>query len=289
MLLENNLSSIAAGKVFRDQPWAPEMVAIPTGTFIMGTDESDAASSSYDRPCRLVGVAAFACGRFPVTFDEWDRFASETNGYVPADQSWGRGRRPVINVSWNDAKAYVSWLNDKLDRSARRYRLLSEAEWEYVARAGTKSAFWWGSRADTNKANFNATQTKLTLSQRLFGGRIAEEAAVNESLLGSPGGCRGSTTNVDAFMPNPFGIYDLLGNVREWVEDECFDTYAGAPNDGRARQGGGIRGYDGTLLRVTRGGAWNHSASGIRCAARTTHLPADFRSYVDGFRVAKAF
>src|SRR5262249_20788523 len=139
----------------------------------------------------------FAVGRFAATFDEWDACVAdgECNKYRPADGGGGRGRRPVINVSWNDAHAYVAWLSGK---TGKTYRLLSEAEREYVTRAETSTAFWWGTSVSTNQANYD--------------GRFGYEG-------GPSGQYRERTMPVDSFQANPWGLYQMHGNVWEWTED----------------------------------------------------------------------
>ena len=130
------------------------------------------------------------------------------NRYTPSDEGWGRGRRPVINVSWDDAKAYVGWLSRK---TGKTYRLLSEAEREYVTRAGTTTPFWWGTSISTQQANYNGNYTYGT---------------------GATGVSRRQTVLVDSFQPNPWGLYQVHGNVWEWTEDCWHDNYSGAPSDG---------------------------------------------------------
>lgn len=139
--------------VFRDidAPWCPEMVVVPAGRFMMGSAEGEARSYGDERPRHEVTIARpFALGRYPVTFAEYDRFCEATGRKRPGDEGWGRGRRPVINVSWEDATAYCAWLSQE---TGKTYRLPSEAEWEYACRAGTSTAYWWGD--DIGKGNAN--------------------------------------------------------------------------------------------------------------------------------------
>jgi formylglycine-generating enzyme required for sulfatase activity len=200
----------------------------------------------------------FAVGKFSVTFDEWDACVADggCNGYEPSDQGWGRGRRPVINVSWNDATAYAAWLSR---RTAKTYRLLSEAEREYAARAGTTTPFWWGGSISTQQANYDGTST--------YGN-------------GTKGEYRARTVPVDyfSFEPNPWGLYQVHGNVWEWTQD-CY-SYAGAPSDGSAW----------TTLncssRVLRGDAWLNSPWNLRAASRGRDSP-DVRSSNFGFRLGR--
>jgi formylglycine-generating enzyme required for sulfatase activity len=161
----------------------------------------------------------FGVGRYEVTFDEWDACVKGggCNDYKPSDQGWGRGRRPVINVSWDDAQAYVAWLSKK---TGQPYRLPSEAEWEYAARAGTTSRYWWGNDVPTSK-------------QANFGDHVNK------------------TSKVGSYPANPWGLHDMNGNVWEWVEDCWNESYEGAPNDGSAWPSGDCG------RRVRRGGSWN--------------------------------
>ncbi len=145
--------------MFRDCPNCPEMVVVPAGEFMMGSPENEEGRHSDEGPQHRVRIAQpFAVGRFEVTFDEWDACVAGggCGGYRPDDNGWGRGRQPVINVSWDDAKAYVQWLNRGTGKS---YRLPSEAEWEYVARAGTTTPFWTGATISTEQANYDGTYT----------------------------------------------------------------------------------------------------------------------------------
>jgi formylglycine-generating enzyme required for sulfatase activity len=191
----------------------------------------------------------FAVGRFAVTFDEWDACAADNSadglcyGFKPSDQDWGRGRRPVINVSWTHAKAYVAWLSRK---TGKKYRLLSEAEREYVTRAGTTTPFWFGASISSGQANYQGT----------------------------------GTVPVDAFAPNPWGLYQVHGNISEWVEDCYHGSYVGAPADGSAWTTGDC------AYRVQRGGSWNSIAEVLRAAHRGGR-PADFGGAYWGLRVAR--
>ena len=144
---------------FKECDTCPEMVVVPAGSFTMGSPASEKHRDSHEGPQRRVSFARqFAVGKFAVTFDEWDACVADggCNGYRPDDQGWGRGKRPVINVNWDDAKAYVAWLSRK---TGKTYRLLSEAEREYVARAGTTTPFWWGSSISTSQANYDGNYT----------------------------------------------------------------------------------------------------------------------------------
>ena len=207
-----------------------------------------------ERPPHLVTISQpFAIGQFEVTFDEWDACAADggCNGYKPSDEGWGRGRRPVINVSWDDAGAYAAWLSKK---TRKPYRLLSESEYEYAARAGTQTAYPWGNAVGTNKADCHSCGSAWDARQ---------------------------TAPVGSFAPNRFGLYDMAGNVREWTQDCYHDSYSGAPADGTAWTEG-ANCYD----RVVRGGSWLLAPAFLRSASRYW-FTADYRLRYLGFRVAR--
>lgn len=249
----------APNSLFKECDKCPEMVVVPSGAFKMGSPETEQERADDEGPQHVVSlVRQFAVGRFAVTFDEWDACVADSgcNGYRPADQGWGRGTQPVINVSWNDAKAYVEWL---AKRTGKPYRLLTEAEREYVTRAGTTTPFWWGSSITPSQANYNGT----------------------DSYAGGPtGDYRAKTLPVNWFDPNPFGLYQVHGNVLEWVEDCVHDSYKGAPADGSAWKSAGCNN------RMMRGGAFSSDAASVRSAARYPTRP-DARSPQRGFRIAR--
>ena len=250
------------GDIFRDCPNCPEMVVLPAGFFLMGSPPDAAWSPdvSQEQPYHPVTIAEpFAVGRYEVTFDEWDACVAEggCNCYEPEDENWGRGRRPVINVSWAEAQDYLYWLSQKTGKS---YRLLSEAEWEYAVRAGTTTEYYWG---DYKRAH-----------------AICAYANVGESAFDCDG--KDMTLPVGSFRPNPFGLYDMIGNVQEWTADCWNDTYDGAPADGRAWLQGDC------TLRVTRGRSFywkDRYSSDFRSAARNMARPWG-NTYI-GFRVAR--
>ncbi|MBL8551179.1 MAG: SUMF1/EgtB/PvdO family nonheme iron enzyme [Hyphomonadaceae bacterium] len=250
------------GETFRDCDVCPEMTAIAGGSFLMGSPDNEAGHEREEGPQRRVTIQRFAVGAHEITFAQWDACVEDggCRGYAPNDHGWGRGSLPVTNVSWLDAQAYVDWLNDRLG-GARRYRLLSEAEWEYAARAGTTTAYAWGASASRERANYGAEA----------GGRAVE------------GRDRWAfTAPVGSFPANAFGLFDMQGNVWEWVEDCWSDTYAGAPSSGAARSDEMCAGF-----RVKRGGSWNSSSETLRSAARRWDSANE--SFVDvGFRVARA-
>ena len=216
------------GEIFRDCANCPEMVVVPSGEFTMGSNDTP-----YEKPLHKVRIARpFAIGRREVTFDEWDQcFAALACKYKPSDHGWGRGNRPVIDVSWDDAKLFVAWLSQKTGRS---YRLPSEAEWEYAARAGTNTPFWWGNTADKGHANCEGCGAAATRQ----------------------------TLPTGSLRPNGFGLYDVSGNAAEWVEDCWNDTYRGVPNNGAPATTGMC------MQHGLRGGSFASNASLIRSAAR---------------------
>ena len=252
-------AQLRVGQTFRDDLRSggagPEMVVVPAGAFRMGClPLSGRNCSDAESPVHRVTIdAPFAVGVYEVTFAEWDRCvrAGGCGGYRPDDKGWGRGKRPVIHVSWKDARAYVAWLSEE---SGARYRLLSEAEWEYVARAGSETAYSWGNAIGRNRANCNGCGSRWDRDQ---------------------------TAPVGSFGANAFGLYDVHGNVWERVEDCWNDSYAGAPTDGTAWEQGDC--YD----RVLRGGASGYSWGNLRSASRRGGY-ARFRTDDTGFRVARS-
>jgi formylglycine-generating enzyme required for sulfatase activity len=252
------------------------MVVVPAGSFTIGSPESErvpiavayvkygmvpSPPLSSEGPQHKVTIAhSIAAGRFPVTFDEWDACVDDggCNGYRPSDEGWGRDSRPVINVSWDDAQTYVVWLSRK---TGKRYRLLSEAEREYITRAMTTTPFWWGSSLSTKQANYNGTRT--------YGDQPTGEN-------------RQQTLPVSSFSPNPWGFYQVHGNSYDWVEDCWHEDYFGAPVDGSAWTSENCKGH------VVRGGSWTSFPSTIRSSNRVW-FPTNFRSSNHGFRVARTF
>lgn len=234
----------------------PEMMRIEPGKFLMGAPTSDADSFDGERPQHEVTINyAFEISKYEVTFNEYDAFANVTKRELPSDSSWGRGKRPVINVSWNDAQAYVKWLSEQ---KGKKYRLPTEAEWEYAARAGAQTRFWWGKKVGKNNAVCDGCGSQWDNKQ---------------------------TAPVGSFKPNPFGLYDTSGNVLEWVQDCWHENYNNAPKDGSAW----LEKDDGYCLqRVIRSGSWNIPADGVRSAFR---LSIDDRvaSRDIGFRIARDF
>jgi formylglycine-generating enzyme required for sulfatase activity len=238
---------------FKECANCPQMLVVPSGSFIMGSPKSEPMRFGDEDPQRTITVARqFGVGQFALTFDEWDACvaAGGCNGYRPNDQGWGRGRRPIINVSWSDAKAYVAWL---AQLTGKPYRLLSEAEYEYAARAGTATAYPWGNDIGRNNANCNGCGSQWDAKQ---------------------------TAQVGSFAANQFGLYDMAGNVRQWTEDCYHNDYRGAPADSPAWTSWSCS------ERVTRGGSWSQAPIYLRSALRYQNDTGSRLSGL-GFRVAR--
>ncbi|HTI66551.1 MAG TPA: formylglycine-generating enzyme family protein [Caulobacteraceae bacterium] len=237
----------------------PDMVVIPAGRFTMGSPLSEPNRISTEVQYGVTIAYPFAVGRFDVTFDEWNACVRDggCGGYKPDDRGWGRGKRPVINVSWDDAQAYVAWLSRK---AGHVYRLLSQTEWEYAARAGTTTPFFFGDAISPSLANHDGSY-----------------GYPNNTPVG--GLRRGKTTPVGAFKPNGFGLYDMAGNVWQWTQDCWADYYAG-PVDGAPVTGGDCG------RRALRGGPWSGNPGNLRSADRLRN-PVASRIDTIGFRVAR--
>jgi formylglycine-generating enzyme required for sulfatase activity len=234
------------GDSFRDCEECPEMIVIPPGSFKMGYLQ--VGGNDDEKPVHEVRFThKFAVGKFEVTFAQWELCASDggCGRYIPDDERRGRNQRPVVNVNWDDAKLYVAWLSKK---TGQKYRLMSEAEWEYVTRAGSTTKYFWG--------------------EEFVKGRVDVHPAAG-------------TRDGGAYEPNGFGIYDLVGNVWEWVEDCGHDNYQGAPSDGSAWTVGGDCSYHGI-----RGGSWGNFPRFYRSAFRE-RKGTKTREFEIGFRVAK--
>ena len=236
-----------AGDHFRDCPECPEMVVVPAGSYRMGRQR---------RQHDVTIAAPFAVGKYEVTFAEWDACVREggcpQGKGIAKDRGWGRDRRPVIHVNWNDAKRYVQWLSQKAKKA---YRLPSESEWEYAARAGTETAYSWGNKIGVNRANCAGCGGQWDKNNR--------------------------TAPVGSFAANAWGLHDMHGNVWERVEDCWNRSYTGAPSDGSAWLSGSC------AKRVSRGGAWNGRPSSLRSANRVKNTVGSRVKNV-GFRVARA-
>ena len=269
--------ALKRGDVFKDCPECPEMVVVSAGGFTMGSPPDEAGRDDDEGPRHWVNIARpFALGKYEVTKAEFAAFVNET-GLGTGDSCWmwekgdwelraGRSwlnpgfsqgnRDPVACVSWDDALAYVRWLSQ---RTGHEYRLPSEAEWEYAARAGTTTPFHFGSTISTDQVNYDGNYTYVG---------------------GHKGVYREKTAPVGIFPANAFGLHDVHGNVWEWVGDCWNDSYAGAPGDGSAWTSGNCG------LRVLRGGSWLNRPRNLRSADRLWGSP-DYRYFYVGFRVAR--
>jgi formylglycine-generating enzyme required for sulfatase activity len=238
----------SAVKTFKDCDACPEMIALPAGSFTMGSKSGDLSEAP---PHRVHIGYSFAISRFEITAAEWK--ACFTDGgcdYLPKRKGM-TAASPVHNLSWLDARQYVKWLSKK---TGKKYRLPSEAEWEYAARAGTKTEYWWGNAVGEGNAN----------CKNCGGDWNRKRPAV-----------------VDSYGANPFGLQGMNGSVWEWVADCWFDSYKGAPHDGSARDRKDCQ------SRVLRGGSWRNDASYARSAGRFTY-DHDVRYVLNGFRVVRS-
>lgn len=255
VLLGKYASKLAPRSVYRDSRYGPQMVVMPTGEFIMGSPENEEGRYGDGRegPQRSVAIDyRFSVGRYPVTFKEWDIFKGlGGTEHYPDDEGWGRGARPVINITWYEAVSYVGWLSKHTQKS---YRLLSSAEWEFSCRAGTETAFFFGD-------NY--------LQLDIFS--WFKDNSENK------------THPVGLKEPNAFGLYDLYGNVNEWVADCSHKNYIGAPVDGSAWEEGKDAN---SSFRTARGGSWYNGSHNLRSAA-CYFDPPGLRSIEIGFRVAR--
>ena len=241
----------ATAAVARGEPL--EMVAIPAGRFRMGCLSDDDACFGGEKPVHEVTIGrAFALSKHEVTFAQWDACVSGggCGGHRPADQGWGRADRPVVNVSWEDAQSYVSWLSRE---TGEDYRLPTEAEWEYAARAGTTTKYSWGNEIGENRANCDGCGSRWDNSR---------------------------TAPVASFPANAWGLHDMHGNAWEWVQDCSNGNYAGAPVDGSAWLSGNCS--EGVL----RGGSWIDDPWYVRAAYRNRYITG-YRGFSEGFRVAR--
>jgi formylglycine-generating enzyme required for sulfatase activity len=238
----------------------PDMIVVPAGSFTMGSPSSERGRNANEGPQHSVTIGKpFAVSKYDVTFADWDACAigGGCSGYVPNDEGWGRGDRPVINVSWDDSQQYVAWLSAV---TGKPYRLLTDAQYEYVARAGSTTAYPWGGDIQVNgrvMANCKACGSK-------WDGRL--------------------TAPVGSFPPNRFGLYDMAGNVYAWIEDCVHKNYVGAPANGSAwLQANGGNCSD----RLIRGGAWVNPPDNLRTAFHTGY-PIQFRDVAIGLRVGRS-
>jgi len=228
----------------KDGSLGPEMVQLPEGTFEMGSNNGE----SDEKPVHPVSVKNFAMGRYEVTFEEYDKFCEATKREKPSDSGWGRGKRPVINVNWNDAKAYVQWLSEQ---TGKDYRLPSEAQWEYACRAGSTGKYSFGD--DINQLGNYGWYDKNSENQ---------------------------AHPVGEKQPNKFGLYDMHGNVWEWLEDVWHENYNGSPTDGSAWISGDSN------IHLIRGGSWDFNDDSLRCANRFRNDAAG-RFIIRGLRISR--
>jgi len=247
-LAAQQISPYKPGQVFRDCTDCPELVVVPKGLFLMGTNDHYKTAS----PAHRVSIKkTFAIGRYEVTFNEWQA-CIDGGGcpHDPDDHRWGKNRRPVINVTWNEAHDYLRWISK---RTGHAYRLPSESEWEYVNRGGTTTRFWWGDDVGVNNANCKDCKSKWSAK---------------------------SSAPVGSFKANPFGLYDTSGNVFEWVEDCWNPNHQNAPKTTEPRLEGDC-GY-----RVIRGGSFYYFNKVARSFYRAKNPPG-VKSYWLGFRVLR--
>ncbi|MEN8216692.1 MAG: SUMF1/EgtB/PvdO family nonheme iron enzyme [Pseudomonadota bacterium] len=236
---------VEAGKAWTVSiPPIPEMVTIPAGRFRMGGTDDD------EKPVHWVSLKSFSMSRYEITFNEYDSFAEATGRKKPYDRGWGRGNRPVINVSWHDATAYAQWLSQV---TGEQYRLPTEAEWEYAARGGTDTKYWWGNDVGSNNAN----------CYKDYCGDSFEY-----------------TAPVGSFAPNPFGLYDTAGNVWEWTCSEYEDKYSGKEQRCLSKK---IASNNSIVLR---GGDWLDLPRYVRSAFRNGGTPTDRKAFV-GLRLVR--
>ncbi len=245
------------GSVFKDCDTCPEMVVVPAGIYIMGLG----AKRRRDGPPHRVNFKKpFAVGRYEVTFREW--FACVDAGgcsVKPDDHKWGTIKRPVINITWDQAAGYAQWLSRT---TGHKYRLPTEAEWEYVHRGGTTTRFWWGDDVGTKMANCRDCESRACCT--------AKDHAC----------CSHGTTPIGSFPPNAFGVYDTTGNVFEWTADCWNGDHKDAPKDGAARTTGDCNN------RVIRGGSFYYFSSVAESYYRAKN-PPEVKSYWLGFRLVR--
>ncbi len=235
------------GTLFKDCPTCPDMMVVPAGIFVMGSPKD-----KNEIPTRVIRVKKpFAISRFEILHTEWDAcLAAGACKHKPHDHNWGKNRMPVMNINHGMAQGFARWLSET---TGKKYRLPSEAEWEYAARAGTKTEYWFGDDVGQNRVNCRE--------------------------CGSPWSGIGNAP-VGSFDPNPWGLYDMNGNAFEWVEDCWHENYNGAPKDMSAWTEGNCQ------LRVIRGGSWYYYSRMSRAATRQKNA-ADIKSYWLTFRVVR--
>lgn len=245
------------GTTFKDCKTCPEMVVLPAGIYIMGLG----ATRKRDGPAHRVNIKRpFAIGRFEVTFREWFACVADKGcRHKPDDHKWGQIKRPVINVTWHQVQNYVKWLSRK---TGHKYRLPSEAEWEYAHRGGTTTAFWWGNDVGSKQANCRDCESRQCCT------------AKDHSC------CSHGTKQIGSFPANPYGLHDTAGNVFEWTQDCWNPDHKGAPKDASVRTTGDCKN------RVIRGGSFYYFHKVARSFYRSKNPPA-VKSYWLGFRVLR--
>lgn len=236
------------GTLLGDVTEGPAMIRIDGAEFVMGSDISGLPDN--EKPAHQVTLQTFAVSRTEVTFEDYDDFARSTGRPLPDDNGWGRGQRPVINISWRDAVDYTLWLSE---RTGHKYRLPTEAEWEFVAQGGSETTYWWGYSLGNGDANCFECGSQWD---------------------------RKSTAPVASFKANGFGLHNTAGNVREWVQDCYHDSYQGAPTDGSAWEQAGC------AERVVRGGSYDKLGKTMMSTSRS-HLGEKTKVQNVGFRVAR--
>ena len=244
------------GDEFKDCHDCPTMIVVPPGTFIMGSPDDQDNHRPDEVPQHAVLIpTAFAMGKYEVTFEQWGLCVSDggCNGYQPEDDGWGRGTRPAMHISFEDAQVFLSWLSAK---TGKTYRFPSESEWEYAARAGASTTYNWGNEVGINQANCASCGSQWDAEK---------------------------TAPVGSFEANTFKLHGTAGNVSEWVQDCWHERYTDAPSDGSAWEeaDGGDCG-----VRVVRGGSWDYLPRRVRSATRFRRLPGD-RLNTLGFRLAQ--
>lgn len=278
----------AAGQTFRDcDAYCPEMVRLPPGRFTIGSPLSEVGRGSDENPEKVVTIShAIAVGEYPVTREEFAAFVKDTGRKLGPCLHWDGNsfrveggidwhntfqqtdRDPVVCVNWDDSQAYVRWLSRK---TGKHYRLLTEAEWEYAARAGTTTSWYWGSSETAQCVYANGAD----LSAETHGVMAPRYVRCDDKYP--------HTSPVGSFRPNEFGLYDMAGNAGEWVEDCYHPDYRDTPSDGTAVETCIAKFH---YARVMRGGAWNAIPDWLRSASRDVEVPSD-RSDSFGFRVAR--
>lgn len=251
-------------ELVKDCPSCPQLAVLPGGTFVSGSPESDTERSSGERLEARTLVKPFAIGRYPVTFEQWEQCRAERGCRTdPSDGGFGRGSRPVINVTWTDAMEFVAWLRKK---TGKPYRLPSEAEWEFAARGGTPSPRFWGRDPDRSCRYANVLDLTAQRTVRLS---LQSHGCADGFVFTSPAG---------SFEPNMYGLFDMLGNVWQWTSD-CWDQQPRAAT-------GASGSAESCRFRVLRGGSWMSDASNVRVTSRQRTDPEDADINI-GFRVAR--